>query len=433
MVAPLVLIALLFTFTAGLGVYLARKAEATPPPEPEPEPTPDPKPDPLPDAIPWTTLRGANYRNTLILARKERGPTTNQVDATHCDRQIAAAKAMGLNLWRVVLDWEGAVETDGKTIRPVFLQMLDYVCRKCKENGIWVWIDFHQFFCSSHVSKRGDGFPRYIIEKIHTGEPADKEVDDTATSPASKFWPLYYTNKIPGLNVWDEQSKFMLAIVDTVDRYSNVIGYEILNEPHFYKHSDPNWYYEQCGKMQSYIGNKIREKSDKYVIFTRETLHGGGDWQPQSRHLMTPRLNRLPNKVWWTPHHYAPPMSAKGKENLRQYLDTWNEIQKPPYNLKIPIMAFGECATQSNQYCPVDPVTKKILEGAGQCPALQQEAAGYQNMLNMVKDCRVNNVIPVYWQMGSGGGLGNRLTDAGSGTLTEFGQRYKRAITEVYG
>lgn len=385
------------------------------------------------DNIPYSSLVGANYRHPNLVGREGTGSTN--VNTAHIDNHIAASKNMGINLWRVVVNWESYVGNEAG-----FLSTLDEVVKRANNNGIYVWIDFHHYFESSQVYQGGSGFPKFIVANYIPASKYTRSEYEAWNSLAANFWDDYYSNSINanGKSVWDHQSDFMRAMVNKVDKYPNVIGYEILNEPHVW--SSDNSHYVAIGNLNTYIGNKLRNAegsypgTDRNIIFTRETLHGTGKLQKAERYRMAPRLTRLPDSVWWTPHHYAKTMDNFG--GIDGYQATWDKI-KSVYRITMPPMAAGEMSTQSNQYC-IDPVTGKDTYDASDpssCPDLLTEPAGQNNMDNAVgnlKQWMPKPVIPVYWQMGGGGEGGNQLTNPSTGALTVFGQRYKNSIAKYY-
>ena len=57
----------------------------------------------------------------------------------------------------------------------------------------------------------------------------------------------------------------MTAIINKVDRYDSVLGYEILNEPSVFNDSQ----YEKVGTYHTYLGEKLRLETDKTLFFQR--------------------------------------------------------------------------------------------------------------------------------------------------------------------
>ena len=88
-------------------------------------------------------------------------------------------------------------------------------------------------------------------------------------------------------------------VIDRVDGYDNVIGYEILNEPHLFNASQ----YDDLGRYHTYMAKGIREISDKKIFFDRETTR---DFQrlPSLEYKIVPQNV---SGLVYTPHLYAAP------------------------------------------------------------------------------------------------------------------------------
>jgi aryl-phospho-beta-D-glucosidase BglC (GH1 family) len=82
------------------------------------------------------------------------------------------------------------------------------------------------------------------------------------------FWSDYYNNSITinGIKSWQSQAEMFRSIINRVDKYNSVLGYEIANEPPIYDNSQ----YEKLGAAHSFIADKIRSYgSGKFIIFDR--------------------------------------------------------------------------------------------------------------------------------------------------------------------
>ena len=315
--------------------------QPTPDPEPTPDPDPEPRPDPVP-SIPLAELHGVNFIDRL-LDRNEGGKRT-AVQPDYVDRFVAKAKESGFNVLRIPVRWEGYVDNKDN-----FLEELEYLVKTANDHDIYVWIVFFQYDASSHwrfkVSPHGGGFPEYVVSCYQPTK--DYELDPEIR----EFWDDYYSNKVRDssnsckqtLDVWSDQADFMEDMIDVVDGYSNVIGYELINEPHVWKDS----HYDQLGELHTWLAEELRESTDKTLIFTRETAHGlkpdGTKYQRQI-HLEYKILPKDPaNNLVYAPHLYR-------LNDIERQVSQWKEVQKKwaamGYDVEI---AVGEWAPESPQ------------------------------------------------------------------------------------
>lgn len=379
-----------------------------PPPEDPPAPDPEPPDDPAPEPsfAAWSDLHGVNFYDP-ILHRKQGAPKPAGTDPAFVNQFTFIADQSGYNLFRIPVTWEGyeGAET-------VFLNELELLVSEANETGIQIWIDNHHFFATSQWGiKSGVGFPRSIVDCYNpSGEyESDPEV--------KLFWLDYYSNNVKDpsnsckygtLDAWTKQADFMLAMIDRVDKYQNVIGYEILNEPHFWQDSN----YNDLGQLHTFVGMKIRQASDKSIIFTRETAHGtkadGTDYK-RSTALEPDIIPRMPDRknIIYAPHTYDLPLIETHVKQFKNYAAQW---KLEGYEVKIGV---GEYATQPPQLPTGLAVTQENINGFVSVWARE----GYAH---------------TYWSFGECcGGEGNRLV-TNAGVLTPAGIFYKNAIATFY-
>jgi hypothetical protein len=148
----------------------------------------------------------------------------------------------------------------------------------------------------------------------------------------------------------------MEAMIDEVDHYPNVIGYELLNEPHVWKPED----YENIGKLQTALAEELRESTDKKIIFTRDTAHGyesNGKRFDRRVGLAYQMLPKDPaNNLMYIPHLYR-------LEELEDDVKEWKEVQKRWENMGYDVMlGVGEWSPQPSRLDTHNVVTQQKMD-----------------------------------------------------------------------
>ncbi len=376
-----------------------------PKPDPDPVPDPDPKPDPAPPEIPFSELHGVNYIDE-VLTRKE-GRSVMPVQTETMERLVPIAKEAGFNVFRIPVAWEAYVGNEAS-----FLGQLVALVEIANANDIFVWVEFHHFDATSNWPDRvsdGRGFPKFVVSCYDTRNAygIDAEV--------RRFWDDYYTNNVRDsrnlcrqtIDVWTLQAEFMQAMIEEIDHYPNVIGYEILNEPHVWKDGD----YENLGKMHTAIAKKMREHTDKLIIFTRETAQGrdaSGNKYDRNPDLEYKILPKDPAKnVMYIPHLYD-------LHDIEEHVSLWKEVTKEwkemGYDVKIGV---GEWAPQP----PHLPEGKAVSQG---------------NIDRFVEVWEREKWMHTYWAYGGFRfGEGEVLVKR-TGVLTPAGEYYQKSIEKFY-
>jgi len=372
---------------------------------PEPQPKPDPEPDPTPVVIPFSELHGVNYVDE-VLTRKE-GRAILPVQTETIERLVPIARDAGFNVFRIPVNWESYVGNEAN-----FLGQLVALVETANANDIFVWVEFHQFEATSNWPVRvsdGRGFPEFVVSCYDTKSSyqLDREV--------RQFWHDYYTNNVRDsgnlcrqtLDVWTLHAEFMLAMIEEIDHYPNVIGYEILNEPHVWKDQD----YENLGKMHTSIAKKLRTGTDKLLIFTRETGQGqdaDGRKYVRNVELGYKILPQDPAKnVMYMPHLYN---LNEIEENVKIWKDVKKQWKSMGYDVNIGV---GEWAPQP----PFLP------EGS----AVTQE-----NVDRFVKVWEREKWMHTYWAYGGFRFGEGEVLVWRSGVLTEAGEYYEKSIDKFY-
>jgi hypothetical protein len=263
--------------------------------------------------IPMSELRGVVFVDN-VLSIRERGGTFHP-PADYVSESMRHIKMNEMNVVRVPIYWESYANNSA-----AFLSELDVVARAAQNHDVCVIFDNHHWYTSSHwdIKKLGEaegrGFPSYIVKDF----PVVTSVDDYQ-STAAPFWTAYLRNEImiDGQPIWDVQLEFLEMVIGRVDNYDNVIGYEILNEPHLFNASQ----YDDLGRYHTYMAKGIREISDKKIFFDRETTRSF-QRSPSLEYKIVPQNV---SGVVYTPHLYAPPYPGSQSENQIENFKKWSE------------------------------------------------------------------------------------------------------------
>jgi hypothetical protein len=239
-------------------------------------------------------------------------------------------KQNGMNFVRVPYYWEAYVHDPAD-----FLREMELIAQAAQDNELCVvFANFHWYTTSYWKlevigNSDGRGFPSFVVKNF---QPKNNDYDATA----APFWNAFLNNNIviDGQQVWDVQSDFFAKIINQVDHYDSVAGYEILNEPHLF---DPSQY-DKLGNYHTYMAEQIRELTDKKIVFDRETARGFPR-EPNSEYKIVPRGV---TDLVYSPHLYAVPTSGSQAEKQLSNFDQWSE----EWNVEILI---GEWAAETQE------------------------------------------------------------------------------------
>jgi hypothetical protein len=384
--------------------------------------------------IDLTKLHGVNFIDPVL--RKSEASGVSSTNPSFVTKFVKLAKENGFTVLRVPMYWEAYVNNKAN-----FKEEARLIAEAAEANGIYVFFDNHHWYTTSdwpqNVAPSGRGFPSALTRNYNpTGNyESDPEVEI--------FWDDFYKNKVNGLptsgegSAWDLQADYFDDFIAVVDSYDSVLGYEILNEPHIWEVSD----YDDLGAYHTYIAGRMSAVTNKAIIFTRETVHGGVARSASREYKILPRLPvGATNEIWYWPHLYNVPGSNVGSgsnqiTSFKSVADCWKNTgvcldphdtgtgtscstqtcaNKVKYDVSIGI---GEWATQDNQICQTDlndPVKGQELMDAFVC---RWSKEGWPH---------------AYWAYaGFSQALGNVLIKS-DGTLTVFGQRYVNSIKKYY-
>ena len=260
--------------------------------------------------VPMSELRGAVFLDP-ILAKRENGGTViakwNEVSES-----MSYVAANEMNFIRVPFYWEAYVYNSTE-----FLDRLEVIAQAADENDVCViFANFHWYTTSFWKldvigNSDGKGFPSFVVKKF-------PRVNDNYDDTARPFWEAFLSNKIfvNGTNIWDVQSDFIKSVIDRVDRYDSVAGYEILNEPHLFNKA----MYDKLGNYHTYMAKEIREVSTKKIFFDRETARGF----PRDASLEYKIVPQGVDNLVYQPHLYSVPTPGSHGENQLATFEKWS-------------------------------------------------------------------------------------------------------------
>jgi hypothetical protein len=263
--------------------------------------------------IPVSEFRGVVFIDH-ILSGKESGvsfvPSSNYVSDSM--RQI---RMHDMNFVRVPMNWESYANNSA-----VFLAEVELVARAAADNDLCVIFDNHHWYTSSYWGiqvigdAEGRGFPSYIVKDFPL-----MVADDEYVATAAPFWGAFLKNEIivDGRPVWDVQLDYLEEVIQRVDRFDNVVGYEIMNEPHLFNASQ----YEDLGRYHTYMAKEIRQVTDKRIFFDRETAWGF-QRNPSLEYQILPQNV---SGVVYTPHLYSVPYEGSQAEGQIKNFKRWSE------------------------------------------------------------------------------------------------------------
>jgi len=277
--------------------------------------TPDPDPNPVPggacEDMPMKDLRGVVFLDPK-LARTE-GDDGNSSPTNYVEDSMKHISLNGFNLVRVPYYWEGY-----QSWPSAFMTELDLVAQTAQKYDICVIFDNHHWYTSSYAKNldlgsktNPKGFPALVMNGYPT--------TGTYETAMGAFWTDFLANNIVinGKKIWDVQAEFIAKVINKVDKYTSVTGYEILNEPHIFDVSQ----YDDLGNYHTYMAKKIRSMTDKKIFFDRETARGF-QRQPTLEYKIVPQGV---SGVVYGPHLYSVPTAGSIGESQVNKIKQWSE------------------------------------------------------------------------------------------------------------
>lgn len=248
-----------------------------------------PEPPP-PVGVQWQTFVGVNYLSPV--PRRLESQPTKTPDKAYETKWIGDLKAKKVNFIRVPVRWESMLPYASNQAN--VLQQLEFIAQECQAQGISMTIDCHSVW-------QGQGLPDYI----RAGTTADAD-----------FYLRMYNNTLPFGDFANEvYTKFWKPIIDRIDKYDSVVGYEIFNEPPML----PNTTYQQLGAFHTRIAQRMRMSTVKAIIFGQAIPRNGG--AATTAALLAQTKPQISGDIVYGPHCYKPDLAGFTNE-LSEIADT---------------------------------------------------------------------------------------------------------------
>lgn len=249
-------------------------------------------------------LIGSNYLDP-VLRRKEKEPS-RPFNPAYVQTELQKRKDKGQNFLRVVVYWEAMYPYAQN--RENVLKQLEEIAKIADQLGISIVIDHHHFHGSSSwkflaengATRAGGGFPSYVVAAYPTNTPLQTS---TYIYPTVKqFFQDWYSNTIQGFtNVWQEFFvQFWQPIIQRVDKYNSVVGYEILNELQYF--DEPQ--IQLAGIFHTTIAGNMRAMTTKWIVWDEGNVRGNqinGAFARANQHLAAPQVQN----IIYAPHTYG--------------------------------------------------------------------------------------------------------------------------------
>jgi len=192
------------------------------------------------------------------------------------------------------------------------------------------WWDYHHWKTSSKA-KGGMGFP------------ADWVTTDI------EFWKKLLSTNADDL--WQKIAAVQSEVVRALDDYSNVVAYELVNEPQF--PGTEKIIYDRFATLYGYLSRNIRQLSNKYIVICEGNGIGGAAMQPQFVPLLMPDTERM----IYSPHRYILNKMDREVEKVKRWLMGWQAEGKDVRGV-----AAGEWGVGMADYGGTEPSPENILE-----------------------------------------------------------------------
>ena len=206
----------------------------------------------------------------------------------------------GMDTVRIPVYWE-SYEKDPEG----FIQELNLISEEADKNNISCLYDNHQWECSSFLGY-GIGFPNSIVSQLYQNNSSEHDsFKPPSKEDIEKFWNGWWDRAIKsfdGGDGWDLQMDFFQRVIETVNNKTSTIGFELLNEPQVFRHSD----FKKVSSYHDNLLNKIAEMTDKILLFCY--TYGGGLSAfnfPWTQAKIKPTLP-VNNKILFDIHPYPP-------------------------------------------------------------------------------------------------------------------------------
>ena len=167
---------------------------------------------------------------------------------TFSEEDMKFMQSLGLNGVRLGMMWPGLVPNKGQ-FNKTYLDIMVSLVTKAAEYGIYILLDMHQDVMSHRFCV--EGFPDWTIDPevaknfpfpLHEPYKLDPTTNLPSVIDCSRFsWATYYLTQAVGQSfenlytnangLRDEWAKFWIKTAQTFKSHTNVMGYELINEP----------------------------------------------------------------------------------------------------------------------------------------------------------------------------------------------------------
>ena len=258
---------------------------------------------------------------------------------TEEDAKILAS--LNLNFIRLAIHWAGAEPEKGK-FNETYFRVMRSIVDSCEKHGIYVLLEFHQDVLAPQYC--GHGVPSWLFadtlmkgwrafpfpQLMHPFSDTDgegvpsKESCDSITwyhsyltpSVANAFGRLYRNDN----GLLDQFENFWKQVAMHFKDKSNLIGYEIMNEPWPGDHwrnpflllpgiSSQTTLY----RLHDRVASAIRSVHPEAIIFFE-----GITWDIHNRAPTVPGGVEYANKSVLSYHHYSPPVIGTIEDTIRR-------------------------------------------------------------------------------------------------------------------
>ena len=229
--------------------------------------------DPVPPLeTTWGKLRGVNWISGVLNGNLPSGIATADIK-----KFMAILHNLGCNFIRIVGYWD-SYEKDKKA----YTDELKAIIGAADDLGIVAFYDNHQWHFGGSFAPDSKGIPA----RYYSGYHGVNLAGDYDGSPNSRvLWADFWSNTLKnGLNPWLDMKIYWAEIIDAIDSFDNLLGYEILNEPRTTAIGD----YAKLGAFNSAIGAFINDNSTKKVFFCRDNGIAGYNANNAERPRMIP-------------------------------------------------------------------------------------------------------------------------------------------------
>lgn len=319
---------------------------------------------------------GVNYLSPVVRRRETAAAFIQGIDPctrAYEEEWLDKLQALKVNFIRVPVRWESMVPYPANQAN--VLQQLEWIAEECETRGIAMVVENHYVW-------EWSGLPAYI---------------KAGYADYGQFFKDLYDNTLQFGDYADEvENRFFKPIIDRIDKYSSVKGYEISNEPSML----PTTTYTQLGNYHTRIGQRIRAHTNKAVIFGQAIPRNGGAGTTAANLAVT--FPQCGGDVVYAPHCYK----------VSGFDTEMNEIKQTQQLLgNIPVF-LGEHA-----------------------PGLSSTNGAFNTQANhrmQIQGIRNNGFGDCYWGYAPNESIGfHDLTT--STALTATGTMYFAARREVYG